>query len=101
MTRETAIGQLLRLMAEESETNWCCSWGPQHEFVLWASVVGDEPESGKGWVEDPGRLKELASLAGGWLAWSEEADDVEFVPMGQWLAMYGRYRVANRTPPGR
>ncbi len=94
MGRETAIAHLLRLMEDESEFSWASTWAPQHEYMLWASVVGDELTAGDVGSSEPARLKDLATLAGGWFAWSEEADEVEFVPMHLWLTMYRKYREA-------
>ena len=96
MCRETAIAHLLRLMEDESEDNWASSWAEEHEYMLWASVVGDAPRVRRGGSSDPARLKELAAVANGWFAWSEEADEVEFVPMDRWLVRYRQYVEAQK-----
>lgn len=98
--RETAAAQLLRLMEEESEDNWATSWERDHEYMLWASVVGDDPGEIRGGSSEPARLKELAALADGWFAWAKELDDVEFLPMGRWLVMYRQYREAQSGEDG-
>jgi hypothetical protein len=95
--RETAAAQLLRLMEQESRYNWSSRWGSEHEYMLWASVVGDEPKVGRGRSSDPARLMELATLAHGWFSWREELDDVEFVSMGPWVVLYRQYREAQKS----
>ena len=99
MTRETAIGHLLRLMTEEAEAQWSTSWGPDHEHILWAVLTGDDLGSARGWASEPALLKELAAAANGWFAWSDAAKDVEFVPMERWLVMYRQYVEARRSKP--
>ena len=96
VARATATAQLLRLMEDESEDNWAMGWAPDLEYMLWASVVGDDPGEVRGGSADPARLKKLADLANGWFARPEEADEVGFVPMDRWLVMYRQYVEAQR-----
>ena len=92
MTRETAIGLLLRLMDDESEINWASSWAHGHEYMLWACVVGDPSELVRGVASDATYLGQLAAIANGWFARMDELDDVEFVELDRWLEMYAQQR---------
>jgi hypothetical protein len=99
MGRETAAARLLKLMEDEAEDTWASSWVPEHEYMLWAGVVGDDPRNSYGASSEPARLEELAKLANGWFTWNDETDEVEFVPMGRWLLLYRQYAGTRRGEP--
>lgn len=89
MTRETAIGRLMARMLDESEVYWGSSWGD--EYQMWECEPASRPMLDED-PPEPTKLKELASIAGGWFVWSEDEEDIEFVPMDRWLLMYDQWR---------
>lgn len=93
MTRETAIGRLLARMLEESELRWGSSW--PDECRMWESEFDPRSPLDED-ASEPTRLKELASIAGGWFVWRGEEGGIWFVPMGQWLRMYEQWKAAGR-----
>lgn len=98
-SRETAAALLLRLMDEDAEFNWAASWVPEHEYMLWASVIDDEFGSGHGEASEPGLMRDLAKAADGWFTMPDGADEVEFVPMDRWLSLYRQYVERRRSEP--
>lgn len=98
-SRETAAARLLRLMDEDAEFNWASSWVPEHEYMLWASVVGDESGHRNGGATEPELMRDLAKAADGWFTTPDGADEVEFVPMDRWLILYRQYVERRRSKP--
>lgn len=82
---EDAGRQLVAAMSEMSEELYCAGWMSGIEYTLWSYVVGNP---GPGLAAEVEQLRRLAALAGGWWAWSKDAQRETFVPMAEWLEMY-------------
>jgi hypothetical protein len=79
---------LAQAMSDYSEERWCAGWLTGLEFILWKTLA-DFPD-------DPNLapIKQLSDRCGGWIVWNDETDRNDFLPMGQWLEIFGRSRYA-------
>lgn len=87
-----AAEQLRDLMSDISERCWYAGWLEGTEFVLWGAVTGGARTWGHGTIteEDIARLEALSEIAGGWIAWNDDRDEEECVPMEEWLDRYAK-----------
>lgn len=99
--QEYAQELLLRTMKDYNEYHWWSSgWLDGLEYDLWSFVCGDvdsmwDTSFGRGLKEsDRDRLLTLAVDAGGWYYWSENKDDVLFIPMAKWLDLYDAHKLS-------
>lgn len=88
-SRQSLAAALLRhVICHYSEDYFCASWLGNMEYSLWATI---HPESGLEASSStlPGNLettlRQLADLAQGWWAWSDEEGCEVFVPIRDWL----------------
>lgn len=84
LDRDAALA-LEQEMRDISENCYCAGWLNTLEFDLWSFCLNGPGEYGMGTVDgaDIGKLKGLSEKAGGW--WRHEA----FVPIAEWLKIYG------------
>ena len=80
--------QLVAAMSDMSEELYCAGWMSGIEYTLWSYVVGTP---GPGLADQVEQLRKLAALAGGWWHWPRVVQRETFVPMDEWLEMYGRW----------
>jgi hypothetical protein len=88
---------LARLMSDLSEDYFCAGWLDGCEYALWADLTGSVSEDEKGWgisEADKEELRVAQQLAGGWIVWSEEKGETEFLPLKDWLE-----HLVRRVPP--
>ena len=86
-------GRLLRSkMSELSEELYCAGWCHGIEYVLWDNVTGSRDKLDKVNSKDVEELRQLSGDAGGWFVWDGQQHDARFVPMHEWLRMYGKRR---------
>jgi hypothetical protein len=85
--RVSAQQELLMLVEGLSEDAWASAWQRGIEYDLWAFAEGRR-SGDYGRITIGGgtatRLRELATEAGGWWAWSGEFDGAVFVPLDAW-----------------
>lgn len=89
-----AATALERLMSDISEDHYCATWLCGLDAALWHYVVNGPGQFGMGMITeaDIEQLKALADGAGGWWHWPDGAHGTLFVPMAEWLEMYGKDR---------
>lgn len=97
----TAVAEALGVvMSEISEECYCAGWLSGLEYILWRFVVNGPGSFGQGEVDAAAvaRLKHLSEVCGGWMVWDEVAWR-RFVPMSEWLVMFGEHEARRALSP--
>jgi ribosomal protein S18 acetylase RimI-like enzyme len=92
-----AQSELAQLMSDISEDQYCAFWLSGLEYQLWALLHHDDAEKniafGKTHSRDVRRLRQLSSVVGGWIVWSDDGEPYrKFVPICEWEAQYARHQ---------
>lgn len=76
-----------------SEQSYYNGWKHNIEFFLWKAVLEGAREFGVREITEPEivHLKLLAQDSGGWWHWSNKVEKPVFLPMNQWLTIYGNF----------
>lgn len=85
--------ELFSLMSSLSSLCYGQLWQPGVEFDIWDVVEGRSRAVGEFLIttRDINRLKELSSLAGGWVVWDHGNNCHKFLPLDEWKAEYAFY----------
>ncbi|MFI5296524.1 MAG: hypothetical protein ACHREM_00380 [Polyangiales bacterium] len=75
-------------MSGISENTWCAGWMSGLEYMLWGTMVSDDPfddEEGFGVLRfDRAKLRALSERAGGWWVWNTTT---RFVTLEEWATL--------------
>lgn len=99
MTPEQA--KLAQLMSDISEECWCAGWMHGTEFRLWEAIT--DPQDHRHWGQDyiddemVEHLKRLSGGVRGWVRYEEGVGEL-FVPLDEWLTIYGASNKPHRRP---
>jgi hypothetical protein len=85
--------KLASLMSGLSEAGYCASWESGLERDMWALMHSETPgkvEYGMTEIEpeEIAMLRDLSRECGGWCVLGHDGESV-FVPLAEWLAIYG------------
>ena len=75
-------------MSDLSEQYLCAQWPGGNEYRLWADLTGDTVCGRRGFgitADEKAELRLAHEVAGGWIAWSDEAGDIGFLSDAEWL----------------